>query len=207
MSLPTRFGGYLPARHRQYYCADLDIKGPFQQHGITTISEWTSNILPCNIRDKITYSFQNFKGNIFVVWEKVSNFIPCFIRDAITYPCWDQILNHVSKGGPRMFFIHHVIAIPSFSLNQLRQYRLIISFIECITMTQKLENPCSTWGIHTMSWRSLCYGRSRDGRWPVSFLLIFICINLNPSANKIITRHSKYGPTLLNHAGIEINPR
>ena len=61
--------------------------GPFYQHGLTSIPEWTSNYIHYKTWDKITFSFPNIPAT--EVWEWISNFIPHFIGHGNTYQCWD----------------------------------------------------------------------------------------------------------------------
>ena len=39
--------------------------------------------------DEIIYTFLNFNGCTFEVWEWINNFIPHFIMDVIIYACRD----------------------------------------------------------------------------------------------------------------------
>ena len=64
-------------------------RGPFYKHGLTLISAWMNNHLPCKVWDEIIYPCQNFNGCTVEVSEWKSNFIPHFIMDVIIYTCWD----------------------------------------------------------------------------------------------------------------------
>ena len=60
----------------------------FYQYGLTLIQPWISNYIRYKVWDDVTYSFSNFSGATFEVWEGINNFMPHFTEHEITYPCW-----------------------------------------------------------------------------------------------------------------------
>ena len=62
---------------------------PFYWYGLTLISAWISNHMPCKICDEITYPFSNFNISRVEVFEWISTFIPHIVLGAITYPYQD----------------------------------------------------------------------------------------------------------------------
>ena len=54
--------------------------------------------------DEITYSFPNFNGCTFEVWEWINNSIPHFIMGEVTFMLGLKLI-HISKKGPVASFM------------------------------------------------------------------------------------------------------
>ena len=75
-------------------------RGFFYKYGLTLITAWISNRLPCKVWNEITYLLKIFNGCFTVdVWEWISNFIQDFITCIITYSLWIKVNACLSKGS------------------------------------------------------------------------------------------------------------
>ena len=75
---------------------------PFHYHGLTSIPAWISNHMPSEVRNEITYPFQNFNCCTVEVYEWMNYIIPHFVTGVITYLCWSWSSAKGKKGALSM---------------------------------------------------------------------------------------------------------
>ena len=120
--------------------------GPLLEHGLTLIPAWISDPKPSKVWDEIAYSFPNFNGSIFEVWEWISNLMPHIIMNVsmlgwkliqVSKSCSSSFVSPFATATHPQLFSHRLLM--RLLLNKVYIFNVVFTSFEC---NHTVLNPC-----------------------------------------------------------------